>query len=187
MSLVSQSRSIAKSFENALPKDSSWLKDFRTLNSDYAKFKQASRAKDLLRSVFSENPSSTSIRKFADDPARQKRLSLAIGKEGADEISEIARDLKKATDAIKKIPAKELTVWDKYLPLSIFLPGYGKLAGVAAIPKYVGLVRRAYGYMLTTPKARKAYHEAIKSIISNNLSAYQKAASEFKKEMELEE
>lgn len=176
-------RAIEKSFETTLPEDSAWMNQFKNLNAQYGKFKQASKSRDLLRSVFGESPNPDSIRKFADDVKKQQKLSMSLGKEGAEEISQIAKDLKRATQAIKQIPARELSVWDKAFPLAVFIPGYHGLGGIAAIPKYLSWMRRAYGSILTSPKSRKAYNEVLRAIISKNPAAYEKAAHELEESL----
>lgn len=177
-------RKIADSFERTLPENSQWIKEFRRLNKEYGQFKNALKSNDLLKSIFEEPATPKSLLKLSSDGKMQKKLSLAVGKEGADQIVQIGKDLKLAKEAIKKIPSSKLSVWDKTLPFAIFIPGYHGLAGLAAIPKYLNWIRRAYGSLLTKPKSRKAYGEALKAILSNNLQAYEKAASEIEKSLE---
>ncbi len=94
-----------------------------------------------------------------------------MGKEGADQIVQIAEDLIKAQEAIKRIPAKEMGAWEKYLPLASFIPGGKAISGAKAFD----YVRRGYGYFLTTPEKRNLFDRMLKSFIKGDKEAFLKA------------
>src|SRR5690606_21077676 len=138
-------KAIAESLEKTFPKDSAWLNEFKSLNKTYGEYKSAQGIQNDLRKILNQEATPASLSKF-EDPKYQKKLELKIGKEGAQEITQIAKDLKLAKEAIKKIPASQQGAWQKFLPFSFFLPGLGKVLSAAKLPHYA---RKAYGYILT--------------------------------------
>jgi hypothetical protein len=141
-----------------------------------------------LKSVFGENPTLQSVEKLASDPKKQKYLELSLGKEGANEVIQIGKDLKVSKEALKSIPVKEWNLWDKTFPLSFFIPGIGKITGAAfSAHKGYKALKNFYGWMLTSPERVKIYQNAQKSIINRDFDAYKKVAAAFGRELESQE
>jgi hypothetical protein len=99
--------------------------------------------------------------KLGLDPKRQAKLRLKMGKEGADEIIQISKDLRTANQALKRMSVKELGDLEKISPIALFIPGYGKVLSVTKLPSYA---KRAYGYYLSKPQTRKTLDTALKEI-----------------------
>lgn len=173
--LGDMNRSIMKSIEETLPADSAWLKAFKTNNSDYSNYLNAIKTVDMLQPVLGQKASPAALERLATDPKKQARLKLAMGEKGAAEITQIAKDLKEAVTAIKRIPKKKFSEFDQVLPLSILVPHSGALGKALSISKAGKWLRRGYGYLLSTPKRRKHYAEALKAVIKQDKDAYQKA------------
>lgn len=166
-------KSISDSIEKTLPENSQWVKEFKASNADYSQFKKSIKALDQLEPILGDVPNPQSVKKLATNINAQKKLSLYIGKEGSSEIVQIAKDLDKATNAIRKIPVKDWKVWEKYLPFSLLFPGHGiALGGATAIIKAHDLSKRLYGSILLRPSTRKLYSEAITALESQDLKKY---------------
>lgn len=179
--LIDYNRNIAKSFEKTLPEDSAWLNQFKDENKRYKQYKDAQKTLQLVSPILEQRATPSSITKFAEDKVLQKKLQMAMGENGSSQIVQIARDVKQASTAIKNIPVKELSLWDKILPLSVFVP-YGHIpGGVVTAKKSLDWLRRGYGWFLSTPARRAAYNEALKAIIDGNRSSYIKAAQELQR------
>ncbi len=185
--LVDYNRNLAKSFEDTLPKDSAWIKEFKDLNKGYKNYKDTLKTLDILKPIYGDNVTPSNVAKLADDAKTYKKLQLAMGDKGASEISQIAKDLRTATESVKKIPAKDLKWYEGYLPLSIFVPGIHVPAGAVATKKGIDFARRGYGWFLSTPARRASYSKALKGLIENNRSLYIKGAEELKKSVDSEE
>lgn len=184
--ITGMNRNIVKSFERTLPADSGWLKEFKGLNRDFKEFKQAERVLADLRPILEGTPKPSTLTQLAENPKKQKMLEIQMGKNGADEIIQIAKDTKGAIEAIRRIPAKEWKLWEQVLPFSILIPGL-KIPGIAlGWKKVMDYGRRGYGLFLTTPARRKAYANALSAIKNQDHKAYVQAAQELKKSMEEE-
>jgi hypothetical protein len=179
--LVDLNKNIVKSFERTLPADSAWMKQFKDLNSQYGQYKNATKALGQIQSILEQRATPANLQKFSTDPKLKQKLQLSLGREAADEISQIAKDLKSAQEAIKRIPVKELSTLDKILPFAVLFPGH-HVAGLALSGrKYLDWLRRGWGILLTSPAKRRAFDGLLKAIIEKSPSAYQKAAVEFEK------
>lgn len=179
--LVDYNRNISKSFENTFPENSAWIKEFKDLNREYKQYKDSLKTLNILSSVLDQKATPSSISKLAEDAKLKNKLSLAMGDKGANEVVQIAKDLKLATEAIKKIPAKDLKWYEGYIPLSLLIPGGKAVTGTLAAKKSLDFARRGYGWFLSTPKRRAIYNDLLKSLISDNRSAYAKASQEMNK------
>lgn len=182
--LVDMNKAIAKSFEETLPKDSAWMNSFRGLNKEYSQFQATKKALSELKPLLGGNPSLEKLERFANDEKTFKKLSMSMGPNGAKEIRQIATDLKQSRDAIKKIPVKDLSGFEKAYPLIYLIPGM-KFIG-AAFTAYKGAksAKYLYGMYLSTPARRRAYQESLRALISRDLPAYVKATEVLKREME---
>lgn len=166
-------RSIVDSFRKTLPEDSAWMKAFEKTNKDYSNYKDAQKTLQILREAFNENPTMQKIERLSQDVKAQKKLSLAMGKEGAQEVVQISQDLKRAKDAIKRIPKKEWGKWDAIFPLGYLVPLIGT---PLTIFKAKQGIQAAYGWLLSSPARRKATESALKAIAKNDIEAYKKSA-----------
>jgi hypothetical protein len=182
--LLDMNRSIARSFEQTLPKDSLWMKNFRDLNKGYSQFQATKKALKELRPLLGGRPSLERLERFANDEKTFKKLSMSMGNSGAKEIRQIATDLKQSRDAIRKIPIKDLTGFDKVYAISYLIPGLKVFAGVLTALKGIKGSKHLYGMYLSTPARRRAYQESLRALISNDLPAYTKATAVLKNEME---
>jgi hypothetical protein len=104
--------------------------------------------------------------------------STHLIKNGAEEIQQLSSDLLDAKKAIKNITGRRLRSWDYLLPLSIFIPGAGKVGGAVAAKKAYDYGRRIYGFLLTTPKGRKLYKKSLDSIKKGNIKALNETKDE---------
>lgn len=173
--LLDMNRSIGKAFEQTLPEGSPWLKQFREANLSFKQYKDAQEALNLLRPILGKEPSPKALETLANDPKRQKKLVMAMGEKGGQEIIQLSRDLQEATKAIKKIPAKNISMMEAVLPLGYFIPGFGKVKALGSIYKGMPWIKRVYGYMLATPVRRNAMKELFSAIKNNDVIAYSKA------------
>jgi len=179
--LVDYNRKIAKSFEGTLPKDSQWIKEFKDMNAEYKQYKDALKTLNHLEGVLGEKATPANIAKLADDKKFHQKLVLSMGEKGAGEVTQIAKDLKSATEAIKRIPAKELKWYEGYIPLSILIPGAKVLSGAYTVKKGLDFTRRGYGWFLSTSKRREVYNDLLKGLASDNRGQFAKAAEEMSK------
>ena len=173
--LTDMNRSIAESFKSTLPEDSYFVRQFENLNKEYGQYKAGLKTKAALEPILGGNPTAANLKKILD-PKSQKKLELAMGKEGAQEIRQIAQDLDSASEAIKSIPKKDIPKWSPLLLASILaeIPKGLKALLVAKKAKNIG--SWLYGSWLSSPETRKAYKEALNAIKTGNLGAYSKAA-----------
>lgn len=179
--LVDQNKAIAESFTNTLPKDSAWIKMFDTANKEYKGFQDAKKVMNQLKGFLSAVPTKAEVVKLAENTKAQKQLALSMGEKGAQEITEIAKDLKKSIEAIKKIPKSNLAKFDATLPLYFLIPWIGKYLGSI---KSLNLARYFYGYFLSTPARRRAYKEALNAVLRDDLNGYKKSLAPVLQELE---
>ena len=173
--LTGMNRKIAESIENTLPADSAWVKEFKGLNKEFGEFKAAQDTLHTLEPLLKEKLSTSTLTRLAEDPGKQKYLRLKMGQKGADEIIKIAKDLKTARDAIKKIPVKELNKFEALWPVSwMFKP----LGALTTGKKGLDYARRGWGYYLSKPNTRVAVDDALKAVSKRDLIAYEAAAKQ---------
>ena len=184
--LLDVNKNIAKSFENTLPADSAWLKEFKGLNSEYKQFKDTIKTQQLLDPIIGGKPDANKIKKIANDKKLQKKLEMVMGKKGSDEVIQISRDLEEANKALKRMTAKELGPWDVVAPLSLFIPN-SWVAAPLTLKKAADFARRGYGYFLSTSSRRKQYDNILKAIISKDKEAYIKAAKKLTESLQEED
>lgn len=175
--LLDYNRAIGKSIKDSFPEDSAFVKMFEDANKDFAQYKNALKAQSTLKPLLGANPTPANLVKLSSDPKTMKRLSLAIGDEGASEIAQIAKDLKTAKEAIKKIPKGEISKLEKILPLGFVLDVSGLSKDFIGAYSARKLTQYGYGRWLVDSKSRQSYSEAIKSIIENDPKKYAYAVS----------
>lgn len=181
--LGDMNRAISKSFEDTLPKDSLWIKKFKENNLDYANYKRAMKTKDLLKPILGSEPTPAALQKLATDKKTFDKLKLAMGEKGAQDISQLSKDLKEATDSIKRIPVRKSKEWDTLIPLSIFIPHTYGIGTALSLKKGLEFAKRGYGLFLSSPKRRSLYSQVLKSIKNQDPSAYQKASAKLMQEV----
>lgn len=183
--LSGMNKKIAESFKGTLPKDSVWMRQFEELNTRFKDFKNTMKSLGKLDPLLRGKATPAHLEKLAFEPKKIKGLELAMGKDGAKEIMQLAKDLAQAKNAVKSITARKMRTWDHLLPLSIFVPFIGKVAGPAAtIKKGIDYSRRIYGYLLTTPKGRKLYQRSLDAIIKGNIKAFNSIKKEIVEDVE---
>jgi hypothetical protein len=106
-----------------------------------------------------------------------------MGKQGAEDISQLAKDLSKASDSIKNIPVKTLTGMDKILPLALLLDISKIPKALVVGPKVLKGARSIYGSILASPQRVSAYRDALKALTSGDMAAYRKAAQTLMEEL----
>lgn len=173
--LLDMNKNIAKSIENTLPKDSAWVKQFRDFNKEYGQFRGTERALKDLQPLLGENPSATKLASLSNDERVFSRLSRTMGEKGANEVRQIARDLKTSIEAIKKIPKFQLEQYEKIFPIAYLIPGIGKIAAGATALKSVKIGKYVFGSYLMTAARRKLYRQAVQSLEKQDLKAYKAA------------
>jgi len=173
--LLDQNRAIVKSFENTLgaPKGS-WADQFKQMNKQFEEWKKADKALKKFDPYFRGALSPSELEKFAFDIPKHKKMALDLGKQATDEIVQLSRDLKLATESIKRIPKAEIKKWEAAFPLSFFIPIFGKaIAGVHG----ARIARHSMGYWLSKPATRRAYGDAMKAIKNQDFDAYKDATA----------
>lgn len=170
--LINFNKAIGNSFKRTLPQDSAWLQGFVKNNKKYRDYANTQKSLQLLRPVLEGEITAGKINKIAKDPAMHKRLELSMGKEGADQVVQIAKDLKIATESIKSIPRKRLKAFDDVFPVGLLIP-FVKVP--VALYKGVQFTRNLYGHFLASPGKRVAFDNAVKAISEGNLTQYKKA------------
>lgn len=182
--LKSMNNAISQSFERTFPAESAWLNQFKRLNREFKEIKNAESTLLKLKGVLSENPRLAELDKLISDVKTQEKLRLSMGNEGSQEIIQIASDLKRSRDALKKMPSKEFSKFDHAFPLYYLIPFVGKAIGAY---KTVKAGRYFYGWLLSTPSRRKAYSEALNAFSKSDLEGYKKATAVLKKELDSKE
>ena len=175
--LGDMNRAISDSFERSMPKDGVWLKNFLRNNKDYAQYKGAQKTLSLLGPLLRGEITAGRIDALAHDPRWMKKLELSMGAEGAKEIVQIARDLKKATEAIKKIPRATLHKFEDIYSIGLLIP---LIKIPVAIKKGVDIAQKAYGNYLTSPAKRVALDESLKALANQDIVAYKEATDKLK-------
>lgn len=175
--LAEMNRSIYDSFKRTLPEDSLWLKSFKKYNDSYKEFQNTRNALKLLDPFLRGEITPGKLARIAQDEPTQKRLQFSMGKEGASEVIQLARDLKSSRIAIKKIPIQRLKAFDDIYPIGLLIP-FIKIP--VAIVKGTQMARNAMGYYLTTPSRTKMADKAVKALNHNDIEAYKKATQELK-------
>lgn len=185
--LMDYNRQIINSVKETLPKDSAWVKMFEDTNAKFKSYKDAKAAENLLKPILGENPTLDRLTKYAADPQIQKKLSLYLGQDGADQISKLAADLKIARESVKKISVKEMSKWDAIFPLGYIIPG-GELIKIPYLAaKAVKYSRFGYGRFLTGPKKTASYGDLVKAFNDGDKKAYALAAQRLAQELDSEE
>ena len=185
--LEGMNKKITQAIEETLPENSAWVKEFKDLNKEYSQYRKSLKALQELKPVLEEGPTPKNIGQLANNLAKQRKLSLAIGKEQSEEIVQIAKDLNRAVKAIKRIPVKDWSKWEIALPFSFLFPVHGGAAGtLAAAYKGYDVAKRAYGLILTSPAKRKIYQQAITALENQDLKAYIAATEKLAKSLESE-
>jgi hypothetical protein len=166
-------KKIDESIGKTLPEDSAWFKKYTQLNSQFSQYKKGEDTLKMLEPLLREKLNTATLTRLAESPDKQKHLRIKMGEKGASEIIQLAKDLRKARESIKKIPAKDFNKFDAIWPISwVFKP-----AGVATtLKKGVDYARRGYGYVLSSPKRVEALDEMVNAVSKNDLKAYQEAA-----------
>lgn len=181
--LRGMNREISKSFENTLPEDSQWMKGFRDMNREFKSFKDAQRVNQQLKGILSETPKFSEIEKLATDLKTQDKLRMSMGDEGADEIVQIAKDLRLSKSVLRDMKKGEFSKFDLAFPLYYLIPGFGK--GAAALHG-IKLSKNFYGWVLSEPSRRKSYQSALESFKNKDLNGYKVASSKLLQELEEE-
>lgn len=173
--LSEYNRKIVQSIEETLPKDNEFVNFFKTTNKDYRDYKNAQFIKRNLDSMMQGNPTIEDIKNISINQAKQKALIEKMGKEGANDIIDIAKDMTIAHEALKSIPVKSLKIFDSIYPIADLLPlGSGiSLKGLMKVtPK---LSKRVLGYNLSSPEKKDAYKNALNALKTGDKSAYIRA------------
>lgn len=179
--LLDMNKSIVESFSKTLPEDSAWLNQFKKLNKEFSDYQAAKKTVNNLKGILSASPKLAEIEKLATDSRTQGKLTSSMGKQGAQEIIQIAQDLKATRDALKNVKKARINKFDHAFPLYFFIPYIGKfLGGYKAVQE----LKYGYGWLLSSPSRRTAYREALQAFIKDDLDGYKKAALKLKREME---
>ena len=173
-------RSIIKSFERTFPEDSAWLNRFKELNAEFSEYRNAEKTLKTLETVLEGNAKPSTIAKLANNETAQKKLAIYMGKDGASEISQLAKDMQASKSAIKGIPARKIKEMNLIYPLGLVIPGIKIPSTIAMASKGIEGVRRVYGWYLTTPARRAALDEAVRAASSGNIQAYKAATDVLK-------
>lgn len=170
-------KKIDKSIKETLPEDSAWFKQYESLNNEYGKYKMAQSTLEILEPLLREKLNTSALTKLAEQPRAQEKLAIRMGEEGAGQVIQIAKDLKKARDSIKDMTVQQRATFDAIYPITwLFKP-----AGIAATAqKGYKYARKGYGYYLSEPAVRKSFDNALKAVADKNVPAYKLATEELK-------
>ncbi len=175
-------KAITKSMEETLPKDSEWIKSFKDLNKDYSEYINTKKAQAILQPIFGKEITPAKLEKAASDVGFQKKLSLALGEKGAQDIAQIAKDLKAARESISSIPLKRIDLLEKSLPYGYILTDLIPYGHLFKIPYYAKAAKSGsqhlLGLYLTKPKSRAAYSLVLKEFKNGNAQAFGKAVKD---------
>lgn len=177
--LLKMNRSISDSFIETLPQDSKWSKEFLSNNKIYKTYINSQKTLGLLKNVLEGEITPGKINRIAQDQKTQRKLELSMGKNGASEIIQIAKDLKLATESIKGIPTKKMNAFDSIFPVGLLIP-YLKIP--VGVYKGIQYSRNLYGHWLSNPSTRKSMDKAIKAIHEGDLVSYKEATEKLKPE-----
>lgn len=168
-------KNIVESFKITFPEDSSWLKQFLDYNSKYSDYINTLQTKEMLRPMLEGKATAEDIKKLAENPLQQKLLIKRMGKEGGQEIIDLAKELKEAIESIEKIPARKWTKAELAMLGAAGIPLFGtKFKAISAIP----VARRIYGYWLTKPLKRKALHKAYQAVKKGDAEALKESVQQ---------
>ncbi len=173
-------RAISKSFSETLPADSAWVSRFLKNNKDYKKYIDTKTAMRLLEPLLEGQITSARINALARDPRLHKKLELSMGKAGAAEVIQIAKDLKASRESIKNLPKEKVHALDAVFPIGFLIP-FLKIPTL--IYKGVKFSRSLYGYWLSSPAKRKAVDSAVKALSEGDVSAYKTATETLKEDI----
>lgn len=185
--LRDQNKAIADSFRETLGKDHAFVQYFDMLNNQHAKLRTAENTLRELEPVLEgRNLTPKALAKLAYDPKTQKKLTaISKNEQFVKEISDIAKDLSVAKEAIKNIPKSSLSKYDAVLPLTFLIPGIGPILKAIGIPyESVKISRHLVGYFLSRPETRRAYKQALDALIKNDIGGYQAASSILRSSLE---
>lgn len=166
-------KKIDESIFSTLPEDSKWVNQYKKMNAEFSQYKKGQDIIDALEPVLREKMSTSSLTSLAENPKKQKYLKIKMGDEAAEEIVQIAKDLKEAQRAIKRISVKDMNKFDAIWPISWAFKPIGALM---TIKKGYDFSRKMYGYALLNPSKRKAFDQMLHAVADNNLPAYTEAA-----------
>ena len=172
--LVSQNKAIAQSFRGSFGENNRWVRDFERLNAGFKQHVNAQKTLKELDGFFGGRLTPRSLEKLGSDPRTQQKLSMMMGEEGAKEIGQLAKDLKAATESIKKISTAKLWKYEGALPFTYIIPGIGKATGTLG---GILVARNLLGTILSKPAYRRAYGEALKALSMDDLESYKTAAA----------
>lgn len=176
--LKAQNRAITESYDISLPDKSAWLNEFKSSNKDFSQYKRSQQALKQLEEVIQARATPAGIEKLVYNSAAQKKLARAMGQQGADEVIQIAKDMKGAVDSLKGISKSTLTKFDAAFPSTYLIPIVGKIVGATTtLNSAQKIARNALGFWLSRPETRRAYGDAIKALKNQDLDAYKRAAA----------
>lgn len=187
--LQNQNKEIVKSIKGTLPDDSKFVKMFEKSNKDFKEYMNTLSAKNDLKHMLGEKPSLHKLTELADNAQKQKQLAFHMGNEGANEVIQISKDLKKATNAVKGLSVKDIKSFEDVLPTGYFFADFIPVVG-GAYKKYhtakfiFNKGRSVYGRYLTKPETRRSYDEALKAFNSKNAQAFGIATNKIAKSLE---
>jgi len=180
--LEDMNKAISKSMENTLTEKSPIMQLFKSSNAEYAAFKKATEAKKLLEPLLGGELSAARLKNISENAKTQSRLHRSMGNETADELIQLSKDLKKATEAINKIPKKEFSKMEALFSAGSVLNG-GIFAGLHGAFKGKEAAQRAFGYMLLNAKTRKNYGNVLKALAKGDPKSYEQALKTLVKSM----
>ncbi len=175
-------KKIDASIKKTLPENSSFIKRMDDVNAKYSQHKKALEAKSLLEPILGGKLSGQRLKSLIENPKIQRKLELATNKKTAEELTQIAKDLKTATDAIKKIPQKDISKLESVYSTAAVLSG-GLFGKVHALAKGKDAAQQVFGYMLLNPKSRKSYSEVLKALAKGDPKSYEQALKNLAKSL----
>lgn len=155
--LTDMNKKIDESIFKTLPEDSAWVKDYKRLNQEFKEFKNTQDTLSFLEPLMREKISSNALTRLAEDSKKQKYLRLKMGNDEANQVIQVAKDLKRGREAIKKIPVKKIESLDALSPFE-WLKN--------PIKQGLNLSRRAYGHILSNAAEREAFDIFLKEVTS---------------------
>lgn len=171
---------IRESMKKTLPADSAWMKQFENLNKEFSEYLNAKKAETILKPVFGAKPTISQIEKLIDDPRVIKKLQMAVGEKGAQEISTIMKDLKDARNAIAKMPKSDYSFFEKTLPIGYDVASLIPFGKLLKVPYYAKVGTKAaqlgLGHYLVNPASRRNYIKLLESVKNKDPKVFGAAA-----------
>ena len=167
--LEGQNQAIYRSIKETLPEDSAFYKKLKDYNQNFTEYRRAQDALLMLDDILGTQHRAGDFITIGHNFRKQRKLASYVGQKTADEIIQIARDLEAAHAAVKRVriagPHSLIHTLSGAIGLATEMTGAPHaLLGIPGLIEGALQVRNLFGWLLTKPKYRLAFHEALQDI-----------------------